>query len=172
MRDLGTGQDSISTYSTGYLKVKTLPRCVLCHSLFQYCCAGNSHHNCMIIPHPSPLITRSLSNYFFYFLCWAPLPDLMTRDLRLHNKMLSDLETDSTLIVGFNTLTRHETCYHVTTLMRSAVSRNYNRSPWDQVNPGETWVPHIGWLLHQNHHHHHLLLCVLWRLWCQLIKSL
>ena len=103
------GRDSSSA---GDLKVKTLPRCVLCHSLFQYCCAGNSHHNCMIIPHPSPLITRSLSNYFFYFLCWAPLPDLMTRDLRLHNKMLSDLETDSTLIVGFNTLPPHETCYH------------------------------------------------------------
>ena len=63
-------QDSISkVQARGYLKVKTLPRCVLSHSLFQYCCAGNCHHNCMIIPHPSQVITRSLSNYFFYFLC-------------------------------------------------------------------------------------------------------
>ena len=159
------------TVCTGHLKVKTLPRCVLSHSLFQ--CddrlllgpGGNCHHNCMIIPHPSHIITRSLSNYFFYFLCWAQLPDLRTRDLGLHNKMLSDLETDSTLIVGFNTLTRHETCYHVTTLVRSAVSHNYNQSPWDQANPGGTWAPHIGWLFH---HHYvapqtpsspHYLLC-------------
>ena len=130
--------------SAGYLKVKTLPRCVLWHSLFEWddtlLGAGNCHHNCMIIPHSSPVITSSLSNNFFYFLCWARLPDLRTRDLRHHSKMLSDLETDSTLIVGFNTLPRHETCQPVTTLMRSAVSRNYNRSPWDQANPGETWA--------------------------------
>ena len=102
--------------------------------------AGNCHHNCMIIPHSSPVITSSLSNNFFYFLCWARLPDLRTRDLRHHSKMLSDLETDSTLIVGFNTLPRHETCQPATTLMRSAVSRNYNQSPWDQANPGVTWA--------------------------------
>ena len=109
--------------------------------------AGNCHHNCMIIPHSSPVITSSLSNNFFYFLCWARLPDLRTRDLRHHSKMLSDLETDSTLIVGFNTLPRHETCEDVTTLMRSAVSHNYNRSPWDQANPGETWATSTYWLI-------------------------
>ena len=44
--------------TTGYLKVKSLTRCVLCHSLFE-CddtvlgAAGNCHHNCMIIPHSS-----------------------------------------------------------------------------------------------------------------------